>query len=172
MKKIIKICLLLVIGLTSCDPNDDTIYSENQTMGEDNSVNEWNYNQYADDNYSYEGTLDAWGPNFGVNDLVGTKWRVTRVYNGFALTLLSDTIEFISGTEYKLNDLSPRTYTFSGITGSSNKSLSLNYFTTIGGSNYTGQVGGYFIEDGQINGAEFHDNQNVSLIFKVWMEKI
>ena len=172
MRHIYTIILIGLTTLTSCDPDEETVYAENQEMVVDTTYSEYPYNKYNDLDYDHMGTLPNWGTSFGVNDLVGTKWVITRVFNGYAYTMYSDTLKFINGTEYTLNSLTPRTYTFSGITGSTNKSLTLNFLTTLGGSNYSGQVGLFFIQDGLINGAEFHDTQNQSLIYKIWVEKI
>lgn len=107
------------------------------------------------------------------NPLVGTKWVITKFLSGgFAMQYPNDTVSFITNTTYTLNSGSPRTYYLSGITGSTNKSLTLNFLSTFGGSNYVGVVGAYFIADGFINNAEFTDMQNSTMKIKAWLVKL
>jgi hypothetical protein len=56
--------------------------------------------------------------------------------------------------------------------GSTNKSLSINFFSTLGGSNYSAQIGLYFASDGVINNAEFLDYQDTSKKYKVWLKRL
>lgn len=166
------IFLFLVLGLVSCDPNDDTIYAQYQVM--DGEVeDDGTYNPYDDTDYVYGGTLNNWSNNDETLNLTGTKWILSKWTLGFITEYPNDTIEFVNKNYYKVNDLAVRTYTISNITGSTNKSLTFNYFYPLNGSGtYTGQVGHFFIEDGVINGGEFHDNQNTSLVYKIWMVKL
>lgn len=108
------------------------------------------------------------------NVISGTKWVLTQYRNTSYVgsTQCSDTISFISNTEYTINNGAIRTYTLSSIVGSTNKSLTLNFFSTFGGSHYSGQVGYYFVSDGVINSCEFHDMQNTSISFLAWFIKI
>jgi hypothetical protein len=105
--------------------------------------------------------------------LFGTTWVLIQYRNTAYIgsTKTSDTITFISNTEYKLNNGSVRTYNLSPLTGSTNKSLQINFFTPFGGSNYSGSVGKYFITDGFINSCLFTDNQNSSIKFLAWFER-
>ncbi len=106
------------------------------------------------------------------NGFAGTKWVIVKYNNGFINTFPNDTLMFINNTQYILNNYGVRTYNLSDIAGSTNKSLSINFLTTLGGSNYSGQIGEYSASDGVINNAEFIDYQDVSKKYKVWMKKI
>jgi len=121
-------------------------------------------------NYVPAGVL----PSFGVgntNELTGTKWVLVR-YNigGFNTLYPNDTIMFIENNRYTVNN-SPifdhRTYQISNLVGSPNKSLSLNFFPTFGGSIYSGQVGQFFVSDGfsnetYINFSDLYSNTNIN----------
>jgi hypothetical protein len=122
------------------------------------------------DSYSYGGVL----PNLGGSSqtLVGTKWVLRKVVAGFSITYPNDTIKFISNSSYVLNQNGQRPYTISGITGSTNKSLTLYFFLPFGGSNYSGQVGQYFISDGFMNNTQFIDLQNNTYNIIAFFEKI
>ena len=87
-------------------------------------------------------------------------------------TFPNDTIEYIDNTHYRLNGGAQRTYTLTTLSGSTNKSLTLNFLATLGGSLYSGQVGYYFVSDGFINNGEFTDLQYTSKKYKVWMVKL
>jgi hypothetical protein len=110
----------------------------------------------------------------GDGKIEGTKWLLIQYRNTAYIgsTTSHDTITFVNNVEYKINSGSLRTYNLSPIVGSTNKSLQLNFFTPFGGSNYTGNVGRYFISDGVINACQFTDNQNSSLKFLAWFEKL
>jgi hypothetical protein len=58
------------------------------------------------------------------------------------------------------------------VTGSTNKSLNLYYFYPFGGSQYSGQVGQYFVEDGVMSNIEFTDLQNSTATIRAWFVKI
>lgn len=112
---------------------------------------------------------------FNNNDeIVGTKWVLLEYRNTAYIgsTKSYDTITFISNTEYMLNNGVIRTYNISSLVGSTNKSLQLNFFGPFGGSNYSGSVGQYFVSDGFINACLFTDNQNNSIKFLAWFERI
>lgn len=164
----LSILTLVLLGLTSCEPDYETNYSQDDYVYETDSI------VHVDEIYSDGGTLPNWSPTFGTNDLVGTKWVIYRVREGYTTTTTSDTIEFTTDTKYTVNGVGHtfRTYNYSGITGSTNYQLNFNQLLTLGGSNYSGQVSLLFIEDGMIIGNEFHDLQNVSLVYRVWMRKI
>lgn len=106
------------------------------------------------------GTLPNWNNGNQNNELVGTTWVLTKMVAGFTTTYPNDTIKFVSNSNYTLNNGSVRPYSLSNGTVSTNKTLSLYYFAPFGGSHYSGQVGYYFVSDGQINNAEFTDLQN------------
>lgn len=164
----LSVLFVLVLGLTSCEPDYETNYSQDDYTYETDSL------VHVDDIYTDGGVLDTWGTNFGTNDLVGTKWEIHRVMQGYANTYPSDTIEFVTDNKYTINGVGHdfRTYNYSGITGSTNYQLNFNLLSTLGGSNYSGQVSLLFIEDGVITGNEFHDLQNASLVYRVWMRKL
>lgn len=121
-------------------------------------------------NYNYGGVL----PNFGSgqSNLTGTQWVLVKVVSAFSTTYPNDTITFISDNAYVVNQNGQRPYTLSQITGSTNKSLTLNFFYPFGGSNYTGQIGQYTIEDGFMSNIEFVDLQNSTATIRAWFEKI
>ncbi len=106
------------------------------------------------------------------NELVGTKWVLTKMVSGLATTFPNDTLNFTDNNHYSMNGGASRTYTLTTITGSTNKSLTLNFFAPFSGSNYVGTVGQYFVSDAQISNAEFDDLQNSSTIIKAWFTKI
>ena len=163
--------IISIFALIGCNPDDSTNYSQYQDMTPD-PKEDGIYSQYNDENYIYAGVLDDWGSNHGINDLVGTKWLISRIYNGYPYTTTDYTLTFLTGTTYQIDSLEPRTYTFSDIVGVSDKSLTFNFFTPLGGSNYSGQVGAFFIEDGMVNGNKFYRYYDQSTVFKIWMEKI
>jgi hypothetical protein len=107
------------------------------------------------------------------NKLFKTKWILKKYVSGFSTEYPNDTIEFINNSEYKINNSGLiRTYVLSKASSTTNYDLQLNYFSSIGGSHYYGQVGYYFVEDGEINGIAFIDVYNQSTKIKVWMIKI
>lgn len=164
----LSILFVLSLGLLSCEVENETNYSQDDyTYQEDSLV-------HVDDIYSDGGILPDWGASFGTNDLVGTKWEIYRIIQGYANSYVSDTLEFITDNKYTINGVGHdfRTYNYSGITGSTNYQLNINLLSTLGGSNYSGQVGLLFIEDGFIAGNEFHDLLNASLVYRVWMKKL
>jgi len=107
------------------------------------------------------------------NKLFKTKWILKKYVSGFSTEYPNDTIEFINNSEYKINNSGLiRTYVLSKASSTTNYDLQLNYFSSIGGSHYYGQVGYYFVEDAEINGIAFIDVYNQSIKIKVWMIKI
>lgn len=159
MKKVIFICLVSL--LVSCKKQKLSPYTQ---VPEPIDTTVWQ------DSYSYGGTL----PTFGSSNqtLIGTKWVLRKVVAGFSITYPNDTIKFISNSSYVLNQNGQRPYTLSQITGSTNKSLTLYFFLPFGGSNYSGQVGQYFISDGYMNNTQFIDLQNNTYNVISFFEKI
>jgi len=123
------------------------------------------------DQYTNGGTLPTSGTNSG-NDLVGTKWVLTKMVSSFATEYPNDTITFVSNTKYILNSNAVRPYQLNSLPSSTNYDLSLYYFMPFGGSHYGGQVGFYFVSDGEINNVEFEDTQNPSTTIRAWFIKI
>lgn len=161
MKNLIYI-LLVFVALTSC---------KKEEFGQYHTVQENTYNNPSDTtSYTYGGTLPS-GTN-STNDLVGTKWVLTKYVSAFATEYPNDTIDFVSINQYTINGGAVRTYQLGSLPLSSNYQLSLYFFFPFGGSHYTGQVGQYFIQDGQISNVEFIDNQNSSTTIKAWFIKI
>ena len=117
------------------------------------------------------GTLPNWSGN-QANDLVGTKWVLTKVMSGFATTYPNDTIVFVSNTNYTCNNNAVRPYQITAGVASTNKTLSLYYFYPFGGSHYSGEVGQFFVSDGVINNCEFTNIQNTTSKIKAWFVKI
>jgi hypothetical protein len=127
--------------------------------------------------YQYQGVLSTGSnnPNLSSNDLIGTRWVVTKFYNGFGFDLPNDTIDFLPNLQYSINGLTNlnRTYNVTTIIGNTSVNLNLNDFSTMGGNNYSILTSRSFIDDGIINGSQATDilNQNNSNKF-IWMTRI
>ena len=165
---IILLCfgLFLILSLfVSCskEPITPGSYQAGTLPVEDTTTWQWQY--------SNGGTLPNWGINQG-NDLVGTKWVLTKVMSGFATTYPNDTIVFVSSTNYTCNNNAVRPYQLTAGVASTNKTLSLYYFYPFGGSHYSGEVGQFFVSDGVINNCEFINIQNTTSKIKAWFVKI
>lgn len=119
--------------------------------------------------YSYNGVIG--GSTTNTTTLVGTKWVVTKYIQNFVSTYPSDTLEFISNTQYTINGSTPRTYNLSGIVSGSMKNLSLYSFTTLGGD-WSGLVQSTFINDWVVNNANFTNIMTTSSDTRVWMVRI
>lgn len=119
--------------------------------------------------YTYNGVLG--NSTTTTTTLVNTKWVVNKFIQNFVSTFPSDTLEFVSNTQYTINRSTARNYNVSSIVGSTMKSLSLYSFTTLGGD-WSGQVQGTFINDWVINNASFTNIMNTSLETRVWLTRI
>lgn len=120
--------------------------------------------------YTYGGVVG--NSNTNNTTLVNTKWVVTKFIQNFVSTYVSDTLVFISNTQYTINGSSPRNYNLSGIVGNNMKSLSLYSFTTLGGD-WSGQVQSTFINDWVINNSSFINIMNSNLPeTRVWITRI
>ncbi len=99
------IVLLAIVALSSCQKEDFGQYHEEP----ENTYNEPHDSTY----YIYGGTL----PNTGTatNDLVGTKWVLTKYVSAFATEYPMDTLDFVSANTYTLNGGAVRTYQLSSI---------------------------------------------------------
>lgn len=161
MKNFIKLFIIGVF-LVSCEKEDLAHY---KTIEEPtNDSGNWS------DNYSNGGVIPT-GNGF-TNQLSGSRWVLTRVVSAFATTYPNDTIEFVSNNRYVLNQNAQRPYTLTLIQGSNLQSLTLNFFTPFGGSNYAGQISPYAYDDGELNNIEFTDLQNNTSKIRAWFEKI
>ena len=155
------IILLALLALSSC---------KKENFGQYHSEPEDTTNVPHDSTtYVYGGTLPSTGAVS--NDLVGTTWVLTKYVSAFATEYPYDTLNFVSNNGYTLNGGAIRTYQLNTIPSSTNYSLSLYFFFPFGGSHYSGDVGGMFIDDGQINNTEFTDNQNSSSTIRAWFVK-
>lgn len=165
---IIIISILIGALLTSC--SKDEITPGNYTAG---TVTVGQQNNWQAD-YQDSGVLPTWGTNTSGtnNQLVGTTWVLTKVVSGFSTTFPNDTIRFVSNTNYTLNNGAVRPYTLTSSAGTTNKTLTLNFFQPFGGSHYSGQVGFYFVTDGSIVNAEFHNIQNTTSTLRAWFTKL
>ena len=164
---IILLCFGLFLFLSlfaSCskEPITPGNYQVGTVPVEDTSTWQW---QYSDG-----GVLPNW--NSQINDLVGTKWVLTKMVSGYSTTYPNDTIKFVSATNYILNSNAVRPYNLSSSVASTNKTLTLNYFYPFGGSHYSGEVGQFFISDGVINNCEFKNIQNTTSTIRAWFVKI
>jgi hypothetical protein len=163
-----KALIVILVGIffigtfSSCKKDDDFGYS--QVPEENTDTIHW------EDEYSDGGTLPN-GTGW-VNDLVGTKWVLTKYVSGFATQYPNDTIHFVTQNNYTLNGGAVRTYQLSNVPSSTNKDLQLNFFFPFGGSHYAGQVGEFFVTDGVMNNIEFEDIQNPSTSIRAWLIKL
>jgi hypothetical protein len=156
------ISILMVFLLASCAKED---------FGQYDTVQEPINNNISDTtSYVYGGTVP--NGNNASNDLIGTKWVLTKYVSAFATESPNDTIEFVSANRYTINGGAVRTYQLSSSPNSTNYQLSLYFFFPFGGSHYTSQVGHYFIEDGEVNNVDFIDNQNINTTIKAWFVRI
>ena len=163
---ILFICLLISFLLASC--SKDPITPGNYQAGTPTPPDTTNWQ----DQYGNGGTLPNWGTTPTSNELVGTKWVLNKTVTAFATSYPNDTIRFVSNTEYTLNGGAVRPYQLSAGVASTNKTLSLYFFQPFGGSHYSGQVGYYFVSDGVITQAEFHNIQNTTQTVMAWFTKI
>ena len=124
------------------------------------------------DPYVYAGVLSNDPGGTFKNEIYGTRWVLVKMVSGLASTAPNDTVYFINNSSYRLNQGAALTYQLSGISSSTNKSLSLNFFAPFGGSNYSGQVGEYFVSDKVMSNIEFYDVQNSATKVKAWFVKI
>lgn len=164
-KKTMLIVVLLgviTLLLSSCEKEEFEPYYTYEEIPADTT--DW------EDAYADGGVLDSVGGQ--TNPLVGTRWVLTKVVTSFATEYPNDTIDFVSNTNYTLNNGAVRPYQLNSLASSTNWDLSLYYFAPFGGSQYSAQVGYYFVDDGEINNAEFEDIQNPSSTIRAWFEKI
>jgi len=151
------------------------------------SCEQWEYDSPYDDGVPFVDTnISDWHNNYpdsGVlnneiiilnNPLFGTKWSLTEYRVGFGpIQHPHDTLYFVNNTSYTINnDTMMRGYKLSFLTFSTNKELTLYYFSPFGGSHYSGQVGANFIYDGKINNASFTDLQNPNIKIQAYFERI
>ena len=155
---------LAIFLLSSC--KKDTITPGNYKAGtttKDTTTWQWQY--------SNGGTLPNWSNN-QVNELVGTKWLLTKIVTGFATSYPNDTIKFINSNNYVINSNAARPYQLTAGVASTNKTLTLYYFYPFGGSHYSGEVGQFFISDGLIDNCEFTNIQNTTSKCRAWLVKL
>jgi len=118
--------------------------------------------------YTYGGTITT---TTSTSDIVGTKWVVTKFYDGFSNTYPNDTLDFFSGNQYRINNGSAINYTLSSVFGNNMSELTLYGFYTIGGD-FSGMVPKTFVTNGEINSALFTDIFNTNNDKLVWMVRI
>ena len=105
------------------------------------------------------------------NEIVGTKWVVTKYYDGFSNNYPNDTLHFVSNNQYTINGGTTTNYTLSNIIGNNMSEMTLYGFYTIGGD-FSGFVPSNFIGSGQINSALISDIFNTNNDKLVWMSRI
>ena len=155
------ILLIIILTISSCKKDD---------FGQYQTVQENTYNPPKDSTtYTNGGTLPT---NTATNSLVGTQWVLIKYVSAFATEYPNDTLNFVSTNTYTVNDGAIRNYQLSTLPLSTNYDLSLYYFFPFGGSHYSGEVGSYFVDDGEINNIEFMDIQNFSSTIRAWFQKI
>ena len=123
------------------------------------------------DNYTDGGTLTVTNTN-AKNVINGTKWVLKKYVTAFASESPNDTILFISNTKYTLNGGANRSYLLSKLPSSTNYDLQLDYFMPFGSSMYAGQLGYYFVDDGEMNNILFTDLMNKNITIKAWFVRI
>ena len=160
MKNLI-ICLSILALATSCKKYEGPYEQVPETV----DTTSWQ------DGYTDGGVLPGGGTQTQ-NTLVGTKWVIIKIVSAFSTVYPNDTINFVNAGNYILNQNAQRPYSYSQITGSTNKSLTLYYFYPFGGSHYSGQISPYAVEDGEMNNIEFTDLQNNTSKIRVWLKKI
>lgn len=165
MKKLLFLLLIIFITVTSCRKDDEYMPWTN-VPEELNDTTQWQ------DNYTDGGTLPY--DTAYKSGIVGTKWVLTKMVTSFATEYPNDTIEFLTQNTYIIYGSSiPRNYQLNSIIGSTDYSLSLYYFTSFGGGHYSANVGYYFISDGVIDNAEFHNNYNSTTNkIRTWFKKL
>ena len=121
--------------------------------------------------YTDAGTLPV---NIGTNNnkIMGTKWVLIKMVSSFATEYPNDTLYFVSNNKYTINGGTERNYQLNTITASTNYDLSLYFFTPFNGSHFSGNIGHYFVEDGEMNNIEFHNMQNTTSTVRAWFKKI
>lgn len=119
--------------------------------------------------YTYQGVIS--NNTSLTNELIGTKWVVTKFYDGFANNYPNDTLDFFSNSQYRINSGTPINYTLSSVFGNNMSELTLYGFYTIGGD-YSGMVPDGFVTNGQINSALFTDIFGTNNDKLVWMVRI
>lgn len=125
MKNLVLI-LILSVSLIACK-------KENLTPGNYHQTTQTQDTSSWQSNYGNGGTLPNWGNGNNTNNqLFGTNWVLTDVYNNYAHTNKSDTVHFISNTKYTIgSDTTKYTYNLYSTTG--NWSMTLNTFMPING---------------------------------------
>ncbi len=118
--------------------------------------------------YVYQGSVTN---NNNVNEIIGTKWVVTRFYDGFANSYPNDTLFFINNNKYTINGGTQYNYTLNNIFGNNMSEITLYNFYTIGGD-YSGTIPSDFISNGVLNSVQFNDIFGVGTSKKVWMTRI
>jgi hypothetical protein len=157
--------ILAIFVTTSCKKE---ITPGNYTLGEqtqDTTTWQWQY--------TYNGVLPNWGSGSTTNELVGTKWVITRYNIGANTIYPNDTLHFFNNINYSINGVTTpyRTYLIYSLVGSPYKSLTLNDCSTLNGS-FSGDVLPSFIFDNEINGVEFTNNFNSNSIVTVWLVRV
>ena len=156
MRNLLLLALLFVCSCRVDDPN--------YQQGPQDDTTNWQ------DQYTYGGVLNP--VQSPVESLSGTNWVITKYVSGFSTTFPNDTLKFISNNQYRINSGGIKPYQLTAGIGVSNKTLTLYYMTTFGGSHYSAQVGYDFISEGQINNAQFHNIENSTAIIRSWIIKL
>ena len=153
--------LLVTLCLYSCAKNENPKYV---VIPEKIDTTKW------EDEYANAGNLPTICNIH--NGLYGTNWKIVKYVTAFATEHPNDTIHFISDNQYRLNSQTVSyKYVLTSITGSTNYSLTLYYFSPFGGSHYGGQIGHNYATDGVMNNIIFNDLYN-SVTLKVWLIKL
>lgn len=106
------------------------------------------------------------------NGIAGTTWVLTRMTVGFVTLFPNDTLRFITNTTYTINSGSDRPYQLTSGVASTNKALTLYFFTPFNGSHWSGQIAGSYLMDKVINNAEFTNIQNTTSRVRAFFKEI
>jgi hypothetical protein len=118
--------------------------------------------------YTFGGTINS--NTSSTNDLDGTKWVITKFYDGFSNNYPNDTLSFFP-TYYTINGGTPRTYTLSNVFGNNMSELTLYGLTPLSGD-FSGMVPSDFVSNGFISSVNFTDIFNTNNDKLVWMTRI
>jgi hypothetical protein len=126
------------------------------------------------DEYPNNGILPDWTISTNnKNELVGTKWVLTKIINGFGTTIMYDTLNFVSNTKYYVGSDTSNSALYTLYSSQNNMTLTFKPLISV---NYlhcsTDQLGVGFGSGNQIIGVEFVNLYDSNTKFKAWFTKI
>jgi len=155
--------IIVILLLFSCEKEPIT-----QTPTVEVETTNWQ------DQYSSGGTVPDWtNSTNNNNELVGTNWVLTKILTGFGSTTMSDTLHFITNTQYYINSDSTNIALYSLYTSQNNVTLTFKPFIPM---NYiqcsTNQLGVGFSNGQAIIVVDFVNLYNTVSTFRAWFTKI